>query len=282
MPIQSKAGTPAPRQFDPKAKRVAPNGTQAFTTYSAFFYYQAVFGPYYAVLSSPPSSVSFDVLLFGSDFPLLLRSTEYYPDSTYTATLPRTQIPIRSLNFTSSLGWNGTAIRPAVPLILPSVSDVPYQQIARGVTATNGVSTAGFPVTISTREHNLYADDTPQSPRASFVLGLESVLSAGGVGGPSSNIVDILGTGSANLPIILYEPHFTQEIVDNGYKIDATTYLPNNGQFATTLDVVGLWNSSYVPPLAAPPAALVGAAPMSAPMTEEEFLAATAGFSRKE
>jgi hypothetical protein len=282
MPIQSKAGQPYERRFDPPARRVAPNGTQPFSAYSAFFYYQAVFGPYYPVMSSPPSSVSFEVLLFGSDFPLLLRSTEYYPESTYSATTPRTQTPVGSFNFTSSLGWNGMAIRPAVPLILPGVSALPYQKIARGVTATNGVTTAGFPVTLSTRVHNLYADDTPQSPRASFILGLESVLNSGGAVGPSSNIVGSSGAGSANLPVILYEPHFTQEVVDNGYKIDATAYLPNEGQFATTLDVVGLWNSSYVPPLAAPSSALVGAAPLSAPMSEEEFLIATAGFSRKE
>lgn len=294
MPIQSKAGTKYPRLFDPKGRRVAPNGTQPLSAYTAPLVYNATFGQdeaYYPLLTAPPDSLFFQLLLFGSDYPVIVRGTQIYGTDTYNANGDRNAVS--SLTFSSTLADYGFTTA-SIPQILPNTGGVPtnflpYQKIAKGPTLTHGVETAGFPVGMFCLGHDLWETASGDAAdRASFLFGLEVLLQSGSSLGPA-NYFDPNEVYEPYLPVILYEPDFTQAVVDNGYKIAANLVTPFVGGLPATLDVVGLWNvDGYVPPLAVPQGGLRQAAPFAAPLDDapavslrEAALAATANFRRQ-
>jgi hypothetical protein len=281
MPIQSKAGQPYQRRFDPPARRVAPNGTQPFSVYTAPLVWKASFDQetgYFPFLFAPLEIMDFQLLLFGSDYPLIVHGTQQYLDSTFNANGDPNAVEGLSFDATlgaGSFGWTS----PGVPNIIPSTG-IPagykrYQEIARGTTLTHGVTTAGFPVNMVALSHGLWEAGGDAAPRSQYTFTLETVLNSGGAVGPST-YVDSSETYQPYYPVILYEPDFTQQVVDDGYKIVAPIYTyPFNG--IATLDVVGLWNvDGYVPLL---PGTQTGrsAAPLS---LREAALAATANFRR--
>jgi hypothetical protein len=290
MPIQSKAGQRYERRFDPPARRVAPNGTQPFSVYTAPVVYNADFGQgdtaYFPVLTAPDDGMYFQLLLFGSDYPLIVRGTQQYGTDTYNEI--GTLNAVTELTFAVTLGAGSTGFTSSsVPDIIPSTFDTSinykrYQEIARGTTLTHGVTTAGFPVNTLCLPHNLYETASGEAgDRAPYTLTFEVVLNSGGCVGPSTYInPDEVFT--PYLPVILYEPDFTQQVVDDGYKITANVVSPSVPGLPATLDVVGLWNvSGYVPPLAVGQGGLRRAAPLSdAPSLSlrEKALAATANF----
>ena len=288
MPIQSKAGQRYERRFDPPARRVAPNGTQPFSVYTAPIIYNANFGQdtaYYPLLTAPSDGMFFQLLLFGSDYPLIVHGTQQFGTDTYNANGDRNAVS--ELSFDATLGAGSTGFTSSsVPDIIPSTGTPSghkrYQEIARGTTLTHGVTTAGFPVNTLCFTHGLWETASGDGgDRAPYTLTFEVVLNSGGAVGPSTytNPDEVF---TPYLPVILYEPDFTQAVVDNGYKIAANAVSPFIMGLPATLDVVGLWNvAGYVPPLAVGQGGLRRAAPLNdAPpiSLREKALAATANF----
>ena len=248
MPIQSKAGTPYPRIFDPKGRRVEANGTQPFSAYSATFArYSSSPLNFTLGIQNPLENMDFQLLLFGSDYPTVVRGVQYYDIDTYS---PEGVInAVRELDFSAVLG-GGASTTPSIPQILPvtATDPLPYQKIARGTTLTNGVKTAGFPVTLHFSSHGLWETDSGDTgDRAGYAAVVEVLMQSGGFLGQTSFMNYSPDSIVALAPVILYEPDFTQEIVDSGYKI----VIPIDPMFPNAvfvLDVVGLWNvDGYVP-----------------------------------
>jgi hypothetical protein len=154
---------------------------------------------------------------------------------------------------------------PIAPDIVTSAVPVAYQQILRDVTLTNGLRVSGFPYVVNVSSHSLYATNSGGSDdRAGYGLALDVTLNSAGNAGPGSfNEISppIIGPTACRVPVILWEPDFTQAVVDAGYQITGTTLFGLDA----ILDVVGLWASDQYSPVPLVGAKRSGAEPAPSP-----------------
>jgi hypothetical protein len=242
MPFLDLAGTPAVRFPDPKIKRIRPDGSQPYTAYQAPLVYAAQTDSYSPLLTAPPDFLAVELLLFGSDYPTKIGGVQQFEQQVYDET--GALFPLYDLAFPlppSPL----TALSDAILTVIPSLAFDPYKKIATGATTTNGVVVSGYPAVTFAPSRNIFATDTGSAgDRASFGVQLDVTLNGPVVDGPASYVPYATASTNFLVPVILWEPDLTQEIVDNGYLIENVLF----GGNAATLDVVGLWASGdYAP-----------------------------------
>lgn len=298
------AGTPAIRYPDPLVPLVAPNGTQSISAYSAtFFYYDPrpddpALAGYVFILTGVPktkgesleSLFGFQTLLFGMDYPALVQTTSTYLGDAYTS--DGNIYPIKLPTFDeSALPILGNTIPNFTFLLQDGYTPIltktdTYKKIFTGKTITNSVQVSGFPLDQGYADHGLYAQFAPPAEPTTLsplVLTMNVLTNTPVVSSVNThtsiyiNPADPIPQIKNTIPIILWEPNLTQEIVDNDYIIEDT--VTACGQ--STLQVVGIWNLSGYSPLYVPPASPMrigamadgdGAQPSAPPVSE---LAAT-------
>jgi hypothetical protein len=85
---------------------------------------------------------------------------------------------------------------------------------------------------------------------------IEAVMNGAVISSSSPFLESKVGSrlaGMTNLPVILWEPNLTQQIVDDGFQIEAFVDLPNLLQVGalSKLDVVGIWAARGYSPIPA-------------------------------
>lgn len=243
MPTVNLAGTPNVRYPDPRIKRVAPSGTQPYTSYSAVLAWNIT----NFVLSDPPEYLGAELLLFGADYVVQVAGTQtftgYYDAPVYTGEIfDAAGDPIPFKDFSLPLSpLVGSASVDVIPTVLPNATPVSYKQIMTGKTATNGVEVSGFPHFLQVPSRNLWQTPSGQAgERANYLVVCDVLLNGAVVDGPSSFFP--FGSASVHIPVILWEPDLTQKIKDDGYVIDL------NGDGSAFFNVVGLWaDQKYSP-----------------------------------
>jgi hypothetical protein len=247
MPIQSKAGQPYERRFDPPARRVAPNGTQPQTVFNAPLAFIPQGIREFSVFLPNADDLYLDLLFFGSDYPIKVSGVQQY-EVVYDN--GGVVIAIEGLSFAVNGNFPYGGASPVVPSIVTLGDPVKYQQILRGDTVTNGVRVQGFPYFFSTMRHALYDTDAGSTGDfAPFTLSLDVTLNSGGNVGPGDFIDFVNDRGSqptaARTPVILWEGNMTQAIVDDGYQIKDAIY----AGIPCPVEVVGLWASPIYSPV---------------------------------
>jgi hypothetical protein len=260
MPVQNTVGKPFPRAFDPVIARVQPNGTQPQTVYAPWVVF-ANQEDYEVFLPTPPDFLTLQVLFFGSDYPIKVTGTQQYGSDTYFTDGTLNPVTDQSFPIATTAPFGGAV--PVVPDIVTSAVPVAYQQILRDVTLTNGLRVSGFPYVVNVPSHSLFNDDSGASgERAGFGLALDVTLNSACNAGPGSFNEVVFGESitAIRVPVILWEPDFTQAVVDASYTITTTLF-----GIDAILDVVGLWASDTYSPVPAVGAKLLGAEPAPAP-----------------
>lgn len=270
MAIIDLSGTPVVRYPDPPVPRVLPNGVQPYSAYEApMAYFLGSKGPpppvpvCSPVLTGIPAGTTtpFFCLLFGTDYPASVMPVEYMRGRILSS-VTSTALPITDPSFVGppffSTDFAANFIFSSLIPSSETLGDIRYKQIVRGLTVTNGVAVSGFPVFGNYDPLALTSDDTQRSPDTVFSL---RVLMNGAVINSSSPFVGqtyqpaptdlTVPTSAPNYPVILWEEQFTQAIVDNGFKIDATLFV-DGLDLPATLDVVGLWTSPTYNPFVKP------------------------------
>ena len=264
MAIIDLSGTPVVRYPDPQVPRVLPNGVQPYSAYEApMAYLSGTKGTPAVVCNIVLTGISagttspFFGLLFGTDYPASVMPVEYMSGTIFGPT--GAPLPITDPSFVGQ-PW-ASADFPATFLfssLIPSTetfADIRYKQIVRGLTVTNGVAVSGFPVWGNYDPYGLAGDKPPTvAPATQHSL---RVLMNGAVINSASPFIGLtyrpapadvtLPTSAPNFPIILWEEQFTQDIVDNGFKIAGNVLLAGD-LLPATLDVVGLWSSPAYSP----------------------------------
>jgi hypothetical protein len=286
MPLLTLAGTPNIRFPDPLVKRVSPLGLQPQSAFSAaLFFYNAGSGIYDAVLASPPANFQLDLFLFGSDYPMIVGGTQTYLTSTFLSTSTAgTPVPnlITDITFPLLTILVASAAVPELPSVVNATAPVSYKEKLSGLTVTNNVSVVGFPRFNVVSSHSLYAQasgPTGGSPFASYSIDVLAIFNGAVLEGPTA----YLDTSNLEirLPVILWEPSFTQKMADDGYTLTV------DGLGGTVIiDIVGLWASPQYSPSALPPVAMArsAASPPSEEVTEnviEQVLGPVPYFSSK-
>ena len=267
MAQKTLAGTPNVRYPDPLIRRTNPNGTQEFSSYQAWFcYYDVASAGYRFVLGFSGGGGAIDglfnsVLLFGTDYPSIVSFFSQYETDTYDEFGDLNLI--RNLSFPEALFPGLASVGGGIPFFSvfanPDETVTEYKEITPrvGVTATNNVEVQGFQYLAFTVNHGLWHSSEGQGgERAAFSLQANVTLN-GATTHSTSSFVDILGQ-SLRIPVILYEPDFTQAIKDNQYILkDVLVYdtLFSGGQpIVADLDVVGIFTSAgYAPAPPTPP-----------------------------
>lgn len=260
MPVQNAAGKPFPRVVDPVAPVVYPNGTQAKSVYAPWVVFA---GPedYEVFLPTPPDFLTLQVLFFGSDYPIKVTGIQQYGADTYFTDGTYNPVNYQSFPIATTAPFGGAV--PGVPDIVTSTVPVAYQQILRDTTITNGLRVSGFPYVVSVSSHSLFATSAGSGEdRAGYGLALDVTLNSGSNIGPGSFNEVVFGEPitAVRVPVILWEPDFTQAVVDASYTITTTL----SGVDAI-LDVVGLWASDQYSPVPAVGAKLLSAEPAPSP-----------------
>lgn len=272
MPIQNAAGKPFPRPVDPVAPVVYPNGTQAKSVFNALVVYNTPQG--YSIFIDALDFSPMELLLFGCDYPIKVSGVQQFGSDTYvaasTALVPQ-KFPIESQAFPLFNTFPSSLSFPFLQTILPTAPPVRYQQIVTSTTATEGLRVSGFPYAISIPRRNLWTvDGNVGGATAPYALTLDVTLNSGSNIGPGSAF-DLSGDGGLvvpifRVPVILWEPDFTQAVVDASYTI-STTF---NGSLVV-FDVVGLWAAEGYSPVGGmvqgQKAALRGAEPAPSPFS---------------
>jgi hypothetical protein len=267
MPFLNLSGTPAPRRPDPPIRRVQPNGTQEFSSYQAWFcYYDVASAGYRFVLgfveSGSGDGLFTSVLLFGTDYPSIVSFFSQYETDTYDQFGVLNLI--RNLSFPESL-FPGLASFSGAPSFFsvfanPDETLTEYKEITPrvGVTITNNVEVQGFPYFAVTQNRGLWHSSEGQDgERAAFSLQANVTLN-GATTHSTSAFVDIAGQ-SIRIPVILYEPDFTQAIKDNQYilkdvPVYDTLFEDELSYIIADLDVVGIFTGAgYAPTPPTPP-----------------------------
>jgi hypothetical protein len=276
MPIQSKAGTAQPRRFDPVIPRVLPRGLQNTTGYSAalcFFDPDIVAGGIYSFQirgNSSRNSINYDFLLFGTDYVASSQVTYYYQNvfsADSTPVLPYSLSQTYNLNDGIVGGLVNYSILFSDPL---GTIGSGVDEILTGKTKTNNVSASGFSLLISTFQTELYTDEGDEF--VPFIASLNVSLNCASTKTDTAAI-DVSSFDPMQvkfyIPIILWEPNFTQQIVDNNYIIETNGFRGYYGaaDVPTAFLVVGIFDSGEPPyPVVSPLRAPRGGAP-AAPAT---------------
>lgn len=263
MSQKTLAGTPNVRYPDPLVKRVNPDGTQPYSSYYALVVWKEPgTNNYFPILSKTNGQLLMELLLFGSDYPAKISGAQFFANETYSST--GTINPISDLSF-PLYPPPFTGSMDGAPSIIPVSANpaytTPYKKILTGKTATNGLTVSGFPALTLLFSHNLWASGAGDAgDAADYGVVLDVVNNGAVVDGPGSYFPAVnFSPPVARVPVILYEPDFTQSIIDNGYIIENANLSLG---IQSTLDVVGLWgNSDYSP---YPPQGARNAAPMNA------------------
>jgi hypothetical protein len=258
MPIVDLSGTRAVRYPDPTVPRVSPNGVQPYSAYTAFLVWRNPVSAVYQtdlLYHSPPSDDA-QMLLFGTDYPAIVSSFASFPTTTYSPA-PPVELAIKGLTFTEQ--FYGT---DNLDLISPSLAaanypptyqtGIRYKEIVTAATTTNSVTVNGFPVVGPLKGYDLY--DSSGVATASMYVQIEAVMNGAVISSSSSFYETKVGprlAGMTNLPVILWEPNLTQQIVDDGFQIEAFVDLPNPLQVGalSKLDVVGIWAARGYSPI---------------------------------
>lgn len=261
MPIQTAAGKPFRRVVDPVPPVVYPNGTQPQTAFAPWVAYAGQEG-YEVFLPAPPDFLTLQVLFFGSDYPIKVTGIQQYGADTYFVDGSLNLVTDPSFPITTTAPFGGAV--PIAPDIVTSAVPVAYQQILRDVTLTNGLRVSGFPYVVNVSSHSLFADNSGDAgDRAGYGLALDVTLNSAGNAGPGSfNEVasPFIGPTAFRVPVILWEPDFTQAVVDASYSITTTLF-----GIDAILDVVGLWASDQYSPVPSVGAKRSGAEPAPLP-----------------
>jgi len=248
MSIVDLSGTRAVRYPDPPVPRVAPNGVQPYSAYAPIMVYFDGGNYNEQIANTDQVAVkNCELLLFGTDYPANVLLLQDYQPALYSAggaVLPLTSLSIPVEGRSTD---NIAAILPSVAPAVPSITH--YKQIVTGTTLTNGVRVSGFPMVAPVGGSLLYnsVDGNTGDPAlvSWFLYGLlnGAVISSSTL---QIAVLDPAGVNAPNVPIILWEGNFTQQMADDGFKFTAALGL-GNGVF----DVVGLWGISGFTP--APP-----------------------------
>lgn len=242
MSYIDKAGTPFLRYTDPMIPQVNPRGLQPQSSYIApLAYATGEVRAYATPLAEPPDELNVEILLFGCDYPQRFNITQFYGkdvfDGSGTGLIPTyPSVTVPSLLFDGTYGYS------KLPSLL--ASQVPehtrYQEKLTGITSTEQVTTTGFPFKTLLRAHNFWASPSGAAgPLAAYTAEVNMAMSSGSTSGPAP-FVDFDGTNIVGRqPVILWEPDFTQQVIDDGYKINCSTF--NDYGYTFVLDVVGIW-----------------------------------------
>jgi hypothetical protein len=242
-----KAGTPYLRYTDPMIPQVNPRGLQPQSSYIAKLAYGTGQTDSYATqLTAPPDVLTTEILLFGCDYPQRWTMTQYYGE---TFLLDGTATNIDRLTFAVPSGPPfGSAGISILPFTLASQTPAAakYQEKVTGETITEGVTLTGFPFFTGLLGHNLWATETGDAgDHASYSVEVNMALDSGSTNGPAP-FLEINGeTVLSRLPVILWEPDFTQQIVDDGFKVNGVVNFDGSGT-PFVLDVVGIWAGYYL------------------------------------
>jgi hypothetical protein len=239
------SGNPFLRHNDPMPVQVNPRGLQPQSSYSALLAYASGQTDSFATnLAAPPDALTVEILLFGCDYPQRFTGTQYYsetylpdgaPTSIYGMTFTLPALPVGGLTGIS-------ALPDLLATQVPAASK--FQEKVTGETITEGVTLTGFPFLAQLLGHDLWADDTGSAgDRAGYTAELNMALENNTTNGPAAFLLLDGETVQARQPVILWEPDFTQQIVDDGFKINATQFNGYGAPFV--LDVVGIWSGIY-------------------------------------
>ena len=258
MSIVDLSGTRAVRYPDPPVPRVSPNGVQPYSAYTAFLVWRDPSSLVYEtnLIYHSPTSADLQMLLFGTDYPAIVSSFAFFPNSTYTPA-PPVELPIRGLTFTEQFSGTNN-----LDLISPSLAaanypptyqtGIRYKEIVTAATTTNSVTVSGFPVAGPLKGYDRYGSDGVAA--AEMYVQIEAVMNGAVISSSSSFYESKVGSRLAslpNLPVILWEPDLTQQIVDDGFQIEAfvnvPSALPNSA--LSKLDVVGIWAARGYSPI---------------------------------
>jgi hypothetical protein len=233
------------RFTDANTPKVNPRGLQPQSSYIAPLAYATGQTDAFATnLAAPPDALTVEILLFGCDYPQRFTATQYYGETFTPAGDPSA---IVNLSFTVPaivpLGLQGVSFLPDL-LATQIPASAKYQEKVTGATITEGVTLTGFPFITQLLAHNLWETlDGDTGDRAGYTAELNMALENNTTNGPAP-FFEINGeTVQARQPVILWEPDFTQQIVDDGFKINATDF--NGNEIPFVLDVVGIWSGIY-------------------------------------
>jgi hypothetical protein len=232
-----------------------PNGVQPYSAYAAIMVYLDG-GVYTDQIANTDQAAAenCELLLFGTDYPanvLLLQDYQSVLYSAGGAALPLTSLSIPVEGRSTD---NIAAILPSVAPAVPSITH--YKQIVTGTTLTNGVRVSGFPMAAPVGGSLLYnsvdGNTGDPAPVTWFLYGLlnGAVISSSTI---QVALLDPAGSNAPNVPIILWEGNFTQQMADDGFKFTAALGLGN-----AVFDVVGLWGISGFTPAPPPPSLEIG------------------------
>ena len=259
MPIQSKAGTAQPRRFDPVIPRVLPRGLQNTTGYSAplvFFDPDIVEGGIYSCQirgNSSDITGNYALLLFGTDYVASSQATYYYQNvysEDATRVLPYTLSQTYNLND----GVAGFLVNYSPLFSDPIGTSGGTYQILTGKTKTNNVSASGFSLAMSHFETDFRTDGG--SKLVPFIASMNVSLNCASTKTDTA-AVELLAFPAIDpsqvkfyIPIILWEPNFTQQIVDNDYIIETMGFYGYYGQTNVpyAFRVVGIFDTIGEPP----------------------------------
>jgi hypothetical protein len=251
MSIVDLSGTRAVRYPDPPVPRVLPNGIQPYSAYTclAVYYSSGSYTPEIGNIDQTGQS-RFQMLLFGTDYPANVSATGFFLyDNLYAA--DGTQLPFLGLPIPAQAVAtdNISAIIPAVAPAVPSITH--YKQIVTGATLTNGVRISGFPMFAPVGGNQLYSTASgDEGDGASIAITVNALLNAAVIASASPYLA--LYDPAAiflQIPILLWEGDFTQQIVDDGFVLTAVPF----GGVTATLNVVGLWAIDGLTPFPPPP-----------------------------
>lgn len=236
-----KAGTPYLRYTDPMIPQVDPRGLQPQSSYIAPLAYFLAPDAVGTFLSAPPDSLNTSILLFGCDYPQRFTGTQYYGTGVFDEA--GDPLLIDNLTFTVPTGLPyglfGLSVVPQ--LLAPTYSPVRYQEKLTGQTLTNGLTVTGFPFFGGFLGHNVWATDSGNAgDRAGYSVELNVALNGDTIAGPASFLQIEDKPQQAYQPVILWEPDFTQQMIDDGFRFTATSF--NGASGADFLcQVVGIW-----------------------------------------
>jgi hypothetical protein len=256
MPSNNYAGKPFPRHYAPAAPRIFPDGTQSISAYTApLAFYDPVLEGYSFVLGNRDKGEQYDLLLFGSDYPAIV--TGY---ATYEDCVQSDGTPIVPSTITQNCGYDGyTGGSVSYYSGFSSAESVisKYGQIINGTTVTNGVKISGFAGQVSVLFNNVYKNVNESIVVSPHVVTLNAIMN--GVSAAASSMFAEVDFSTFQvhfrLPIILWEPDFTQSIKNSQMAFESVFVNPGFDPIPTTFDVVGIWSGTapYAPPAAPSP-----------------------------
>jgi hypothetical protein len=258
------AGTPAIRYPDPLVRQVSPQGLQPASAFDAPFVWLSdpAEKTYSANLQTISGAFFSDLLLFCSDYPAIVRaSATYYAGGYFSnpnappSALPVPQSTVRPFPYISPSHYAGG--RATIGKILSNSENNPttYKKIVSGKTITNQVNVSGFSWGVDSGSFLLQSSADLTGESAVFSVDLSVIANGAVIDGPSPFSRYATTRNYEALPVIMWENHFTQEIVDNNFIIkNATFNISSSPVLVSSMQVVGIWQVETPAYLIQPPA----------------------------